>query len=161
MEIPQRTRSGGVRLSSFHERWVVGVALALFATGALWIVFHYFVTVPSEFGEHRHPLETWWLRLHGAAAMAFLVVFGTLLSVHIRGAWRLGRNRVTGVVMLSLASLLVVSGYGLYYSGEETLRQWTSVVHWIIGLAALPAMVAHMIIGKRGAAKSHAAPPLE
>jgi len=150
MEIPQRTRSGGVRLSSFHERWVVGIALALFATGALWIVFHYFVTVPSEFGEHRHPLETWWLRLHGAAAMAFLVVFGTLFSVHIRGAWRLRRNRVTGVVMLSLASLLVVSGYGLYYSGEETLRQWTSVVHWIIGLAALPAFVAHVVTGKRG-----------
>jgi len=129
------------------------VTVALLFSGALWLVFHYFLDAHGEFGENRHPLEAWWLRLHGAAAMAFLVVLGTLLPIHIRRAWQLRRNYVTGIVVLSTVAALIVTGYGLYYASGENLRLWVSVAHWGIGLAGTPALILHMLLGKRNAAK--------
>lgn len=140
-------------MSAHHERWVLGVTFALLVSGGLWLVFHYFLPVQGEFGENRHPLEAWWLRLHGAAAMAFLVVLGTLLPIHIRRAWQLRRNHMTGIFVLSAVATLIVTGYGLYYAGGENLRLWVSVAHWSIGLAGTPAFILHMLLGKRNAAK--------
>jgi cation transport ATPase len=145
-------RPSGIRLSPRHERWVLGISIALLISGVLWLAFHYMLTVPGEFGESRHPLEAWWLRLHGAAAMAFLVAWGTLLPIHIRRAWQLRRNYRTGVVMFSVVTVLVTTGYGLYYASGENLRLWMSVIHWGIGITAMPALILHVLIGKRSAA---------
>ena len=145
-------RPSGIRLSPSHERWVLGLSAALLISGALWLVFHYFITVPSEFGEHRHPLEAWWLRMHGAAAMGFLIVLGTMLPIHIRRAWQLRRNFRTGGVMLSVVIVLVITGYGLYYASGENLRIWISAVHWGVGLFGMPALILHVLVGKRSAA---------
>jgi len=145
-------RPSDVRLSLRHERWVWNVSLALLISGALWLVFHYFLTVSVEFGESRHPLEAWWLRLHGAAAMAFLIVLGTLLPIHIRRAWQVRRNYRSGVVVLTIVTTLVITGYGLYYVGSENLRLWISVIHWGIGLAGMPALILHVLMGTRNTA---------
>lgn len=64
------------------------------------------------------------------------------------------RNHLTGLVMLCAVTALVVTGYALYYASSENLRLWVSVVHWGIGLAGIPALVLHMLLGKRNAAKS-------
>jgi cation transport ATPase len=152
-------RPSGIRLSPSHERWVLSLSTALLISGALWLVFHYFITVPGEFGESRHPLEAWWLRMHGAAAMAFLIVLGTMLPNHIRRAWQLRRNYRTGGVMLSVVTVLVITGYGLYYASGENLRIWISAVHWGIGLVGMPALILHVLIGKRSAANRQLAQP--
>ena len=153
---PDRTPAS-IRLSPRHERWVLGVSLALLLSGVLWLVFHFFFAVPGDFGESRHPLEAWWLRLHGAAAMASLVVLGTVLPVHVDRAWQQRRNYHTGIVLLCTAAALVVSGYALYYAGSETLRPWISIVHWVIGLAGLPAILLHVYVGKQAATRRHTA----
>jgi cation transport ATPase len=145
-------RPSGVRLSPSHERWVLSLSVALLISGALWLVFDYFISVPGEFGERRHPLEVWWLRVHGAAAIAFLIVLGTMLPIHIRRAWQLRRNYRTGGVMLSVVTVLVITGYGLYYASGENLRIWISAVHWGIGLFGMAALILHVLIGKRNAA---------
>jgi len=134
---------------------VLSLSIALLISGALWLVFHYFVTIGGEFGERRHPLEAWWLRLHGAAAMAFLIALGTLLPIHVRRAWQLGRNNLTGVAVLSVVAALVITGYGLYYAGGENLRVWISVVHWVIGLTGIPVLILHASVGKRKASNLH------
>jgi hypothetical protein len=136
-----------MRLSNGHRRWVYAAAVTLFATGALWLVFHYFVRVDGEFGEIPHPLESWWLRLHGGAAMWFLVVVGSLLPVHVRRGWHQRRNVVAGVVLAGAALLLTVSGYGLYYLGGEYTRQLFSLLHWVIGLASGGLLVWHVLSG--------------
>ena len=59
----------GIRLSRRHQRLLYGICGVLWATGALWLIFHYFLQVSGEFGETPHPLEPWWMRLHGLAAM--------------------------------------------------------------------------------------------
>jgi len=153
MPAQRHARPNRVRLSPRHERWVAGTSLALLLSGVLWLLFHYFVAAPGEFGEARHPLEAWWLRLHGAAAMGFLIVLGTVLPVHASPALALRRNRGTGAAVLCLIAALLVTGYALYYAGSEELRPWISAIHWAIGLIAAPALVLHGFAGKRDAAR--------
>jgi hypothetical protein len=127
----------GVRLSRRHQAWLHAAAGLLFATGAAWLVLHHFLQVPGEFGDEPTPFEPWCLKLHGAAAMAFLVLLGTLVRGHVPGGWRSGRNRLSGVGLVSANLVLVATGWALYYIGSEAARPILSVVHWGLG-AGLP-----------------------
>lgn len=137
------------QLPVLHRRLTYAVCGLVYASGVLWLLFHYGVAAHNDFGPARHPLESWWLRLHGAAAMGFLIVLGSLLPAHIGEAWGLRRNFSTGVVMLAATAFLVITGWGLYYLGNETLRAWLSVGHWAIGAAGAPLLVVHMLVGRR------------
>ena len=138
-----------VRLARGHRHWVYWIAGPLFLTGALWLAFHFFVQVDGQFGPAPHPLEHWWLRMHGAAAMAALVLVGSLLPIHVRRGWHQRRNLPLGVVLLSTVLLLTLSGYALYYFGGEEARPWISLFHWVIGLAAPVVIAWHVVSGRR------------
>lgn len=97
------------------------------------------------------PVEPWWLRVHGAAAMAFLVALGSLLPGHVSRAWQMRRNHRSGLFMLGLVLLLIATGYGLYYAGDEQTRPWISCVHWVLGLAAAGMAPLHVYLGRRRA----------
>ena len=144
-----------VRLSTRHERWLYVVAGALLLSGLGWITAHYVLAGNSlvagfAFEGAPHPSELWWLRLHGASMIGFLVVFGALLPGHVARGWRRRRNRRSGIFMLTTTVVLGSSGYGLYYLGDEATRPWISAVHWVIGLAAGAGLVLHVTFGKRG-----------
>ncbi len=153
MTRPPDRAKGHYALSPRHEGWVVATASALALTGILWLVGHYFLAQVDEYGASRHPLEGWALKFHGAAAMLFLVVLGTVLPVHARRAWHARLNHRTGLTVLGLALILVLTGYALYYAGSETLRPWLSLGHWAVGLAGVPLLVLHAMLGRRAAAR--------
>ena len=89
------------------------------------------------------------MRLHGAAAMAAILVFGTLIPVHMRPAWKIRRNALAGVTLTMFQIILIVTGYALYYFSNDCSRSIASVVHWSLGLA-MPAILAwHVRMGKR------------
>ena len=72
----------GLRLSRRHQAWLHGASALLFTTGALWLVFHHYVRVPGEFGSEPHPLESWWLKLHGAAQFSSSIVRRPYSTAH-------------------------------------------------------------------------------
>ena len=117
-------RPEGLRLDRVHRHLVYSASVALTATGLLWLLFHYFVRVDGPFGDVAHPLESQWLRLHGAAAMLWLLVLGSLVRGHIRGGWKSRRNRVSGIVATSIAGVLIATGWALYYVSHEGVREW-------------------------------------
>jgi len=138
-----------IRLGVWHQAAVYGVTALLAVTGIAWLTYHYFLAVPGDFGPQPHPMEHWMLRLHGAAAMAGLIVYGSLLPIHIRRAWALRRNIVLGIGLVTLMLLLTVTGYLLYYAGGEESRPLISLLHWAPGLA-VPALIAwHVTSGRR------------
>jgi len=145
-----------MRLSHGHLRWVYASAIALFASGVLWLLFHYFVQVHGELGDRPHALEVWWLRLHGAAAMLMLAVLGSLLPIHMRRGWHQRKNLVPGISLSALALLLIISGYALYYFGSEETRPWISAFHWVLGLGAPLLLVWHIASGRRAQALKQA-----
>lgn len=95
----------------------------------------------------------WWLRqdvrLHALAGLAFVYVAGVLWLTHVRGAWRSQRNRVAGVATFALLLLLVASGYALGYFVDEGTRVLVARMHWVAGLAAVAAYIAHRLRGAR------------
>ena len=141
----------GVQLGDRHQAWVHATWSLLFATGAGWLVVRRWFAHEGEFGLEPSAWEPWLLKAHGAGALVFCIVLGSLIPAHIRIGWRMRRNRASGAVFLALNGLLVVSGYLLYYAGGETTRAVVSAGHWGLGLA-FPALIAwHIAAGRRSA----------
>jgi hypothetical protein len=94
-------------------------------------------------------VKPWLLKVHGFSAMGFVLLLGTLLPNHVRRAWRAHRNRGNGAIFLVGMSALTLSGYLLYYLGDERWRNATSNFHLWLGLAAPGLLVWHIWAGRR------------
>lgn len=136
-----------MRFSQMY-RWLAGLVIAvLLASGIGWIVADQWKSgLDGEFWQRWIASS---LMVHGAAAMAALLLLGALGESHMRRAWRARRNRFTGIIMLLINGFLVVSACALYYNGSETLRPWLSNAH-IFGGFALPLfIIVHILVGRR------------
>jgi hypothetical protein len=137
-----------MRLSGWHQTYVYATGTVLALSGALWLLFHYFVRIPGQFGDTSHVLEYWWLRIHGISAAAFLIGFGSVLPGHVRRAWAGRRNRISGASFVSLLVLLMATGYALYYTADDGARALLSVLHWGVGLGIPVLMAWHIWRGR-------------
>lgn len=80
--------------------------------------------------------------------MIALLLLGGLFPSHIVRAWRGRLNRMSGSVMVFCNTVLIVTAFGLYYLGSETLRPLISDLHIVVGLA-LPLLLAlHIWLGR-------------
>lgn len=122
------------RLAQWQVRLLVISGALLWLSGAAWLALHYFGKVQGEFGAETNPFEPWSLRLHGFALIPALMGFGGLLVAHIPKGWRHRDQRSAGAALTATTSILIFSGYLLYYVGSDALREWTSLVHWSLGL---------------------------
>jgi hypothetical protein len=133
--------------------WSGGV---LWLTGVAWLLLHYFGRIKGEFGPEANPLEPWMLRFHGLAMIVSLLGVGTLLVVHVWKGWAHRHQRLVGCVLLAAVALLVLTGYLLYYVGNEEDRSWVSLVHWLLGVALPVVFIIHYRRGRRLARMSAA-----
>lgn len=133
-----------VRLPNWQRCAIYGITVALVLTGLLWW------SLDANRGDAgASPTQVWSLRLHGFAAMLGLVFFGSLVSSHIRVAWAVNRNRLLGATLAGLTITLALSGYGLYYLGDEMSRTMASWLHLVFGIT-LPFMLwLHVVRGRR------------
>ena len=51
--------------------------------------------------------------------------------------------------MVTINVLLIVTAFGLYYSGSDVLRGWTCYVHIAVGLALPILFGIHLLLGRR------------
>jgi hypothetical protein len=146
-----------LRLDRRFRQALYGMTALLFVTGAVWLVASPLKeAAPDPWAAVTVDL----LMVHGGAAMLMLVLLGALLPFHARVGWRRRRNRVTGALMLTGNGLLVVTAFGLYYLGAETLRHWVSVLHIVIGIG-LPVLLAiHVLVGRARSERSSWPPPI-
>lgn len=142
-----------IRLKPVYRRLLYVVVALLFVSGAAWTYWSYFVVSPRDF---EMGAKVWAMKIHGAAAMAILVLIGMLLTGHVRLAWRAGRNRGNGSLFLSTFGILTATGYGLYYAGGEAVRAWTSWIHIAVGLALPLLVILHVWHGKKSRPAIHA-----
>ena len=129
------------------RRWEIYVVGSLgWATGALWLLYHYFVRVEDKLGfEAPHPLEHWWLVLHAAASFCAIWIFGVLWPIHVKRSWKAKIRRLTGGALFGVTTWLTLTGFALYYIGSDTWRSLTSISHWAVGLAALAVFLWHLL----------------
>jgi hypothetical protein len=140
--------SPAMRLGKWHQGYLYVFGTLVVWSGARWLLFHYFVQMPGQFGDSPHSLEPWWLCIHGLFAAAFLIGFGSVLPGHVRRAWVGRRNRLSGAFFFTLVALLIATGYGLYYLGEDSVRELVSAIHWLVGLGMPALMGCHIWLGR-------------
>jgi hypothetical protein len=136
-----------LRLDPAFRYAFYAVFAALFVTGAFWLVADRLKETAS--GEFWQETAATLLMLHGGGAMITLMMLGALVPVHLRYGWRRRKNLVTGITMSAVNAALIVTAFGLYYAGSETLRPWMSDVHIALGLAIPVLLVAHIWWGRR------------
>lgn len=139
-------RLDSIRLKRPRRYILYAVLALLFFSGVAWTYWTYLAASP---GDLETTAKVWAMKIHGAAAMATLVLIGMLLSGHVNSAWRARRNRASGSIFLSVFAILTFTGYGLYYAGGEMLRQWTSWIHLVVGLALPILLLIHVLLGRR------------
>ena len=140
-----------VRLGTAARRCVYAVVALLVASGIWWIALRYSdVLLPPPRDElARLAREAHAMRVHGALAFVTLLTFGAMLATHVQRGWVLQRNRTSGSTIVAALTILTVSGYALYYLVDDNTRPPVSLLHWALGLAFVPALIAHIALGRR------------
>jgi hypothetical protein len=139
------------QISPRHRGILYVVSLVLLFSGAAWAWVHGLDEQGSA-GVTLRNLKPWLMKAHGFAAVGFVLVLGTLLPTHIRRSWHARKNRSHGAFFLGAVSLLSLSGYALYYLGDETWRDAASQFHLWLGLSSPILLVWHIRSGRRATA---------
>jgi len=138
-----------MRLDPWFRRALYAAFATLIATGAVWLL--------ADWGKDHLSPDPWQaiaanaLMVHGGGAMVTLMLLGALVPLHVRRAWRSGRNRLTGPVMIASSAVLIATAFGLYYSGSDALRRWISDAHIAIGFMLPAGLILHVWLGRRSA----------
>ncbi len=128
--------------------WLVSLGGAgLWLSGGAWLLLHHFGQKEGQFGPEINPLEPWMMKLHGLVLIPVLLGIGGMFVAHIPKGWDHVHQRVAGVALCAVLAVLVASGYMLYYVGDDSMREWTSMVHWIVGLVLPAIFVWHYLNG--------------
>jgi hypothetical protein len=81
--------------------------------------------------------------------MVMLILTGSAVALHGPVGWRERRNRVSGLALCGALIAITVTGYCLYYLGDEGARMAASLSHWILGLALPVVLALHALLGRR------------
>jgi hypothetical protein len=84
------------------------------------------------------------MKVHGAAAMVVAMVFGSLWLDHVPAGWAQNTKRPSGVILIGVIGFLMLTGWGLYYVGNEALRNWVGLLHWVVGLSIPLIIILHV-----------------
>jgi len=120
------------RLHRAHRLLLYAGLMVLLMTGAAWEAM-----APGSFASLV-------MEVHGAAALATLVLLGTLLAQHVPAGWASSKNRKSGAILLGALLWLALSGYLLYYAGSESLRWYAAQSHLWVGIAACAIVGLHL-----------------
>jgi len=135
VQYPQRM-SGGLRFA------VLLTFGALWLSGCYWLLLHYFFARPSDFGTVEHPWSPATLRIHGWIAVGAVFLLGWITARHVSDRWPQTIKRVSGVGIASVAAVLALTGYALYYTTDR-LHDFAGAIHEVLGGAAILLALAH------------------
>jgi hypothetical protein len=141
--------------SGARTQMAAGLRVAVFAAGALlwlsgvlWLVLHYAFPQAGPFGPLPNPWAAAVMRVHGMLAVGGVFLLGWITAAHVTGRWRSARNRLSGLTLAASATVLIVSGYTLYYSTGSP-HDAAALVHEGLGVAALLVALVHWLRPRR------------
>jgi hypothetical protein len=82
------------------------------------------------------------LRIHGWIAVLGVFLLGWVTARHVSDRWPQMIKRVSGIAMASVAAILGLTGYALYYTTDR-LHDAAGVAHEVLGVAALLFALTH------------------
>jgi hypothetical protein len=136
----------GFQISRRHRFLLYTASLVLFLSGISWAWIQH-LDEAGRAGDGLVRMKPWLIAVHGFSAMLFVLLLGTLLVGHVRRAWHARKNRKNGVFFLTAVCLLTLSGYALYYLGDENWRSATSNIHLWLGVVMPMLLLLHIWFG--------------
>jgi Na+/H+ antiporter NhaC len=140
-----------VRLRSSFRYWTYAVFSVLLLSGAAWLVADWQKDADEAWQQAAANL----LMIHGGAAMLALMALGALIPLHLLRAWRARKNLVSGITVATINTVLIVTAFGLYYLGSETVRPWMSWIHIGGGFSLALMIPLHIVLGRRAGVMRH------
>jgi hypothetical protein len=122
---------------------VYGIIVGLWLSGALWWLLQHYFRSAGEFGQQPHRWQPALLMWHGILGLACVWLLGWITRGHAWRGWFQVRRRISGGGLWVASTLLVVSGFALYYLTGEAVRTGTAVLHEALGLALIIPAVVH------------------
>lgn len=97
--------------------------------------------------EHSQRLIT--VATHTTVSYFLIAFLGALFTVHMRSGLKRRQSLITGIGLASSFLLLLLTGIGLFYFGNESLILLSSTLHILIGLMSLVLFTGHFILAKK------------
>lgn len=124
-----------MRLPRWKKVWSLSCLAVLMITGVAWLLLH------QGRGTDELPLaaEPWLMRLHGFASFGALLGLGAIIGGHVVAGWRITHRhrwinqRRTGILLVTLFGLTVLTAYMLYYFAPESVRELIGWIHAVLG----------------------------
>lgn len=85
---------------------------------------------------------------HTSVSYLIMMIIGALGMIHMRAGWRKQQNHISGILLLSVFVILLLSGLGLLYFGEESWILTASVAHIAAGVMIIGFAAVHIVNGR-------------
>ena len=85
------------------------------------------------------------IALHGILAFLCALLLGSVWAIHMRMWWKKGIHRISGALLSICLLLLILTGVGIHYLGDESLILMASLSHSSIGYIASFVTLAHIM----------------
>jgi len=125
-----------VRMSAVLRSVIYLTFGALWMSGGLWLVLHWFWAQQTDFGPAEHPWAPGILRWHGWIAVVAVFLLGWITAEHVSDRWSQMRKRASGLSVAGVAVILIATGYALYYTTDR-FHDAAALVHEVLGAAAI------------------------
>jgi hypothetical protein len=137
-----------------YPRWfeptLLGVVTVVFLSGCLLLPTTLEMRAEWRLGWRLAPdARLWVAAAHAAVAFLFLLVMGSLWSVHMRAGWRRHRERVSGMLLVLCLLWLALSALGVYYLADEAWARVAGLGHLVIGVLVVLPFTWHGVMGWR------------
>ena len=129
-----------MKIERRHKFALSGAFCVLWLTGAVWLALHHFGNARP--GSSVLVTKVWFMTVHGLAAFVALLLLGTL-SEHVQSGLAGYTNRRSGMTLIVVSAVLVLSGWLLYYAGES-VRSFASQIHLVVGVLSPVLLVVHL-----------------
>jgi hypothetical protein len=132
---------------------------ALWLSGCVWLLLDEFFESRGPFGVSPHPWEGAILALHGILAIISTFLFGWLTARHVLARWPGRLRRLSGATLAMFFALLTLSGFALFFIGDDRWQRLSAVAHDALGLGVLVFAIQHWFFAKRRDIRSAASRP--
>lgn len=157
--MPDMPRAPGRRMPG-RQRLAVYVILGLlWLSGGVWLLLDQFFQRQGEFGAMQNPWQPPLLLVHGIVAIGSMYLLGWISARHVLRWWPSRLRRLSGSLLASLLTILVLSGFALFFLTDDRWQHASVVAHDVIGIAITAFAVQHWFFARRRDMRSAASRP--
>jgi hypothetical protein len=99
-----------------------------------------------------------WIRpmviMHGVLAFLMTLFLGAVWVIHMRMWWNKRKHLWSGSMVAGLMAILILTGMGVHYLGDEEWVIRTTLTHTGLGLLMCFAILAHILVASQSQASA-------